>query len=536
MKYQKAKVSEKDKTRSGLARTKSNPNAAFGGPFIELFELQQTVGNRAIGSLIQPKLKISRPNDPLEKEADRIADEVMRMPTPAQDANATNPLVRRRVQRLCVKCEKELQHQSEDEKGNLVQAKCGNAPTPGITPEIENYANNLNSRGTSLPHSVRSFMEPRFGVDFSDVRLHTDAEAVKSAKDLNAQAYTVGKHVVFAPGCYAPHTSQGRQLMAHELTHVIQQTDLNGNSIDRVVQREEAKEQNNEGENINALEFPGLTRDEHRIADYVVFWYTLVVQQRQGLENFKTAVAELSSKIASRARGISSEELLRERDKLCSYVQEMSGRLSTQLINGMNCAILDREVVSRSIDGPVFPVEMVLRMKQSYESRPERMHGGATCINVVYHLLRSLYARRRMAEIERWIGGEPRVWERTRGKLTETMEALAAYGMAEDKLVMRYPRHMIERRNIERFLARRVIALVKARSSRRVLGGHIFIFSLHQDFHSVMLRAYAGKIYWMDQFGESDVSTVRRFRTRLSGLRCRTIHRVSHQFVGWFRH
>ncbi|MBN2118650.1 MAG: DUF4157 domain-containing protein [Anaerolineales bacterium] len=77
--------------------------------------------------------------------------------------------------------------------------------------------------GQSLDAQTRAFMEPRFGHDFSQVRVHTDARAAESARAVNALAYTVGRDVVFGAGQYAPATPQGQRLLAHELTHVAQQ-------------------------------------------------------------------------------------------------------------------------------------------------------------------------------------------------------------------------------------------------------------------------------------------------------------------------
>jgi hypothetical protein len=90
----------------------------------------------------------------------------------------------------------------------------------------------LSGRGQPLPESARNFFEPRFGYDFSQVRVHTDATAAETARALNARAFTVGRDVVFGAGQYAPETSQGKKLLAHELTHVVQQgSHLNSNGI-----------------------------------------------------------------------------------------------------------------------------------------------------------------------------------------------------------------------------------------------------------------------------------------------------------------
>ncbi len=84
--------------------------------------------------------------------------------------------------------------------------------------------NTLSSPGQPLDAGTRAFMEPRFGYDFSQVRVHTDARAAESARAVNALAYTVGRDVVFGEGQYEPETSEGKRLLAHELTHVVQQS------------------------------------------------------------------------------------------------------------------------------------------------------------------------------------------------------------------------------------------------------------------------------------------------------------------------
>ena len=90
--------------------------------------------------------------------------------------------------------------------------------------ELEGRLASQRGRGQPLPGEVRSFMEPRFGADFGDVRVHTDAEAAQLSRDLHAQAFTHGRDVYFGAGRYAPETDAGKRLLAHELTHVVQQT------------------------------------------------------------------------------------------------------------------------------------------------------------------------------------------------------------------------------------------------------------------------------------------------------------------------
>jgi len=89
---------------------------------------------------------------------------------------------------------------------------------------LENYIGNLNGRGESLKNEVRNFYEPRFGYDCSNVKVHTDSVAAKSAQSINAMAYTSGNNIVFNSGQYSPNTESGKRLLGHELTHVIQQS------------------------------------------------------------------------------------------------------------------------------------------------------------------------------------------------------------------------------------------------------------------------------------------------------------------------
>jgi Domain of unknown function (DUF4157) len=92
---------------------------------------------------------------------------------------------------------------------------------PDSAPEVESV---LSSSGKLLDAETRRTMESRIGFDFSKVRIHSDSRAAASAKSLGARAYTVGSDIVFGPGRYAPDTAEGRRLLAHELTHVVQQT------------------------------------------------------------------------------------------------------------------------------------------------------------------------------------------------------------------------------------------------------------------------------------------------------------------------
>ena len=171
--------------------------------------------------LIQTKLTIGAPNDKYEREADRVADQIMRMPEPGHEEDFEEmpamPGTEEKLRRQPVEEEEE-----EDEEGPL-QAKeiSGRSSAPSL--DLDARIQALKGSGQPLPNSVRAFFEPRFGHDFGRVRIHADGRAADAARSVNARAFTVGRDVVFGTGEYRPGTTSGKQLLAHELAHVVQQ-------------------------------------------------------------------------------------------------------------------------------------------------------------------------------------------------------------------------------------------------------------------------------------------------------------------------
>ena len=156
----------------------------------------------------QPKLTINQPNDVYEQEANTVADKITQ-----QDNFKLNTFFKpTAIQRK----------QDDNEQGNA-------------SPQTENYISNL-SGGNALTSNEKSFFESRLGYDFSNVRIHTNSSADQSAKSINALAYTSGNNIVFASNQYKPGTPEGNKLLAHELTHVIQQS--NSTSSLQTIQRD----------------------------------------------------------------------------------------------------------------------------------------------------------------------------------------------------------------------------------------------------------------------------------------------------------
>ncbi len=188
---------------------------------------------------LQAKLAISHPGDKYEREADRVADAVMRMPDPG--ASRAIPAIARAgdalAQRMCAGCAEETEHgqvqrqavesgareQVEDDEEELVQTKSAAGHAPEVTPSLAAGINSLRGRGQPLSPSERDFFEPRFGHDFSQVRIHTDQKSADLARSINARAFTVGRDIVFGKFQHPQTGYAGRQLLAHELAHTVQQ-------------------------------------------------------------------------------------------------------------------------------------------------------------------------------------------------------------------------------------------------------------------------------------------------------------------------
>jgi hypothetical protein len=170
--------------------------------------------------LIQPKLSVGAVDDPFEREADAMADRVMRMPETSF------------IQRKCASCEEE--EQIHRKITPFIQ-KQGNGLEGGLASEsVTNQINASRGGGSRMPENTLSFMESRFNTDFSGVKIHTDSNAVQMSRELNAQAFTVGSDIYFNSGKYAPESASGKHLLAHELTHTVQQGGSVGLAMRRI--------------------------------------------------------------------------------------------------------------------------------------------------------------------------------------------------------------------------------------------------------------------------------------------------------------
>jgi len=211
--------------------------------------------------VIQAKLKIGQPNDKYEKEADAMADTVVqKLEHTGTTTQVTESTSVDTIQHKCDECEAEEHHEEEHQALTMLQRKPLHAsgsdqpeePKPNTTPllqlkcascgkeeyiqrksnhsatttapsNIESRLNSSKGGGTALPDATRTSMETAFGTDFSGVRIHTDSEAVQMNKALNAKAFTHGSDIYFNRGQYDTGSTAGKHLLAHDLTHTVQQ-------------------------------------------------------------------------------------------------------------------------------------------------------------------------------------------------------------------------------------------------------------------------------------------------------------------------
>jgi len=246
---------------------------------------------------IQPKLSVSTPDDPHEKEADRVADQVMRMPDPVAAAAPVETggqpgeelqrkedeekeihpkletpqitalqckLQRRAIQPVAMAVQRSADDDSVMDSGDAMSSghsegivlpkimplcrspgmQMTNRGPPATTSNFESALSSSKGNGSALPSSTMETMNSRFGADFSNVRIHTGSAAESLSSSISAQAFTHGSDIYFNAGKFQPGTEGGSLLLAHELTHTIQQGSVaqpsRGSAVSRkpIIQRQ----------------------------------------------------------------------------------------------------------------------------------------------------------------------------------------------------------------------------------------------------------------------------------------------------------
>jgi len=242
-------------------------NSPISSPIDHIFLLQKTIGNQAVQRMmksgaIQPKLRIGQPNDIYEQEADRVAEQVVRMPEsqvqrqPLEEEEEeiqTKPL----AEQITPLVQKQVEEEEKEEE--WIQRK-PERDYSVVTDAVKKRLDKAGGTGSPLPDNIREYMGSQFGYDFNEVKVHADGEAANLARSLSAQAFTSGKDIYFGSGKYNPNSTQGRRLVAHELTHVIQQ---NGRILQPYIMRQKEPE-------VPKVEPPKTTKDPKEIAATVI--------------------------------------------------------------------------------------------------------------------------------------------------------------------------------------------------------------------------------------------------------------------------
>ena len=250
-----------DKEAKPVNKRTLTPNAPDHSPTTtpqgDLHKLQRMVGNQTLqrmlaegavnlgGNVLQAKMTVGEPDDQYEQEADSVAQQVMSMPDASvqrempeeeemiqakpisslqREGLEEEEMLQGKLQREGLEEEEMLQgklQREEMEEEEMLQAKSDGVPE--VTDDIEGKISSMKGGGQALPESTREFLEPRFGQDFSGVNIHTGNDASQLNDAVQARAFTTGNDIFFRDGEYSPDSSAGRELLAHELTHVVQQ-------------------------------------------------------------------------------------------------------------------------------------------------------------------------------------------------------------------------------------------------------------------------------------------------------------------------
>ncbi len=237
-----------------------------------------TVGKNVSGlsvshPLIQTKLKVNKPGDRFEQEADSVSDKVMRMEASskphffnsqsnsgiAKKADSSNvyavhPVINRSADlSLFSPSQIHRKNKPEDEKKIQLKKDVSHDKAYDVSDHtlshIEPALKETKGSGQPLPAGTNSFMSNSMGADFSPVRVHTDTKATAMSKALNAHAFTHGNDIYFNSGMYNPESSTGKKLIAHELTHVVQQ-----GAVNRIQRSTQQSISINSGENTAAIQ------------------------------------------------------------------------------------------------------------------------------------------------------------------------------------------------------------------------------------------------------------------------------------------
>jgi Domain of unknown function (DUF4157) len=188
---------------------------------------------------------VKKEEEKIQKMGDKKEEEkIQRAPDKEEDKTLHRQGVKKeeeKIQKMGDKKEEKELHRAPEKEEEKSIAKKESSPAKTSTADTSTYIHSLHGKGSALPKDTQHFFGEKMGYNFNNVRIHTDASAEQSAKDVNAKAYCIDNNIVFNKGQYDPASAEGKKLLAHELTHVVQQQGNGPELVNRVAQLTEKK-------------------------------------------------------------------------------------------------------------------------------------------------------------------------------------------------------------------------------------------------------------------------------------------------------
>lgn len=266
------------------------------------------------GESLQRKAIIGPANDRYEQEADRVAEQVMRKQDARPERGGISVLQR------------QTQENKDEEEEQTVQMKPANPRSAAVNASLDRRLDSFRQGGQPLPEHTRSFFESRIGYDFSGVRLHQGGEAADLSRDINARAFTMGSHIVFGQQAYSPASHESQKLLAHELTHVVQQK-----GSERIARKPLALDISRHHDNvIQRAVSKELGEIESLLSYGIIDWAITDAEAIQALEllkklpRYQQAVFVTSEPYADRLRSNLPAERIAEYDDIVASVQSIT--------------------------------------------------------------------------------------------------------------------------------------------------------------------------------------------------------------------
>jgi hypothetical protein len=267
-------------------------------------------------NLLQAKLTIGQPNDPYEQEADQMAAQVVQRMNRLKSASEPQPVQRQEL--------------SEEDKETLQRKPTAQAPN-AVSADLESQIQGAKGGGQSLGDSIRQPMEQAFGADFSGVKVHTDAQSDQLNRSIQAKAFTTGQDVFFRQGAYDPGSSNGQELLAHELTHVVQQ---NGRQVAPIQRRSKISQVNAPG----VQAFFGFGDTPQQKAQKQQEWQTLLENNKAAYANQlgQEFVGKLKEELmAAMCEGFKGESKRWDKDTVAMIVSKVQQAAETHVVKNM---------------------------------------------------------------------------------------------------------------------------------------------------------------------------------------------------------